>query len=216
MKYPFKNDFIRLFSAVASSSEESTTAFAAASIQKWMRRQVDIMDRKAKESENSITKKYKNAVLLTTYGHILLLGTSYMGAIGFYLRAYHLCPQDPLINLCIGVAYMCRAMQRKTENRHLQLMQAFTFLFRYYRLRSKDQEATFNIARAYHHIGIVNLATEYYEKVLSMSGSRGDGGGDEVGSMNLKREAAYNLSLIYTASGSKELAQIVLRKHCTI
>ena len=39
-------------------------------------------------------------------------------AIAQYLRAYRLCPSEPLINLCLGVAYLSQVMQKNTFNRH--------------------------------------------------------------------------------------------------
>lgn len=39
-------------------------------------------------------------------------------AIAQYLRAYRLRPTEPLINLCLGVAYLSQVMQKNTFNRH--------------------------------------------------------------------------------------------------
>ncbi|ORY02982.1 hypothetical protein K493DRAFT_297630 [Basidiobolus meristosporus CBS 931.73] len=85
----------------------------------------------------------RNPLLLTLYGHILHCARSYVPAIGklphkqvsnklfetqqnflgYYTRAYTLSPDDPLISLSLGLAYIHRAMQRQTDNRHLQIMQ---------------------------------------------------------------------------------------------
>lgn len=72
----------------------------------------------------------------------------------------------------------------------------------------------YNLGRAYHQLGIVHLAVPYYEKVLSLEPpanypNRGR-------AYDLKPEAAYNLSLIYSASGSTELAAKMLRTYCYI
>lgn len=56
----------------------------------------------------------------------------------YYTQAYALAPKDPLINLCLGLTYLHRAMQRQTENRHLQIVQAFALIFKYYRLRNSS------------------------------------------------------------------------------
>lgn len=80
---------------------------------------------------------------------------------------------DPLINLSLGIAFIHRAMNRQTDNRHLQIVQVggveahvavehltpfhsvkgFTFLFKYYDLKGGNEEACYNIARAFHQIG---------------------------------------------------------------
>lgn len=51
--------------------------------------------------------------------------------------------------------------------------------------------------------GLYQLASQYYDKVLSAAGQ------DE--SQELSREAAYNLSLIYAVSGSNALAQNLMK-----
>lgn len=89
------------------------------------------------------------------------------------------------------------------------------------------QEALYNIARAYHHVGLVTLAALYYEKVLAthekdypipklpcedpdVVENR------ELGYCDLRREAAFNLHLIYKKSGAFDLARQVLKDHCTM
>ncbi|KAG2179385.1 hypothetical protein INT44_006231, partial [Umbelopsis vinacea] len=68
-----------------------------------------------------------------------------------------------------GVAYLSRAVQRITDNRHLQIVQGFTFLYKYYERRKElqyAQEAEYNIARAFHTINLTHLAIPYYERAL--------------------------------------------------
>jgi general transcription factor 3C polypeptide 3 (transcription factor C subunit 4) len=89
------------------------------------------------------------------------------------------------------------------------------------------QEALYNIARVYHHVGLVTLAASYYEKVLAMNEK------DELvprlpyenppnqqdlksNYCDLRREAAYNLHLIYKKSGAVDLARQILKNHCTV
>ena len=72
-------------------------------------------------------------------------------------------------------------------------------------MSKQNEEATYNIARAFHQIGILELAVSYYHKLLSFSVSE-----------NLKREAAYNLSLIYRESSSPELANKILIDYITV
>ncbi|KAL6565512.1 hypothetical protein OROHE_004567 [Orobanche hederae] len=86
------------------------------------------------------------------------------------------------------------------------------------------EEALFNIARAYHHVGLVSLATTYYEKVLAirekdypiptLPNDKPDLISDKKpGYCDLRREAAYNLHLIYERSGAFDLARQVLKDH---
>ncbi|KAI9145734.1 hypothetical protein BKA69DRAFT_1121531 [Paraphysoderma sedebokerense] len=159
-------------------------------------------------------------ILLTLYGHILSCARSYLPAIAHLTRAYALSPKDPMINFALGTAYLSRAMQRKTDNRHMQIAQGFMFLFRYFELRGGDnsQEANYNIARSFHQIGLTHLAVGYYERVLELATRQKeqDAQDSNQDSMNLSKEAAYNLSLIYVASGNHSLAKQVLMNHCRI
>lgn len=89
------------------------------------------------------------------------------------------------------------------------------------------QEALYNIARAYHHVGLVTLAASYYEKVLATDEkdypipklpceNPDIGENRKPGYCDLRREAAYNLHLIYKKSGAFDLARQVLKDHCTV
>lgn len=83
----------------------------------------------------------------------------------------------------------------------------------------------YNIARAYHHIGLVTLAVTYYEKVLAtyqkdcpipeLFGENRNIKHQKSVYCDLRREAAYNLHLIYKESGAFDLARQVLKDNCT-
>lgn len=93
------------------------------------------------------------------------------------------------------------------------------------------QESNYNLARAFHHVGLVQLAVNYYEKVLIqrekdcplvLLPTEGSGflpvqkdKDKYIGHCDLRREAAHNLHLIYKKSGALDLARQVLRDHCT-
>lgn len=89
------------------------------------------------------------------------------------------------------------------------------------------QEALYNVARAYHHVGLVTLAASYYEKVLAIQEKDQPlpklpnenpkvPENQKPGYCNLHREAAYNLHLIYKKSGAVDLARQVLKNYCTL
>ncbi|KND00364.1 transcription factor TFIIIC subunit TFC4 [Spizellomyces punctatus DAOM BR117] len=206
---PFSNDVYRLYSAMQAGGSEAVSCYAMNSSVKYFMRQLKAMNKAGKAHPNK--PEYKNALLMTTYGHILQAGRSYLGAIAFYLKAYHLCPNDPLINFSLGLAHLHRGMQRKSDNRHMHIMQGFTFIMRYYELRNENVEASYNVGRAFHQIGLTHLAIPYYEKVLQGS----DKGKTVDAAQDLKGEAAYNLSMIYVGNGSMGLAEQLLKKYCT-
>lgn len=116
------------------------------------------------------------------------------------------------------------------------------FIFEYVKLAGKPtQETEYNIARSFHLIGLTHLAIPHYEKALCLPSIANSSTKkqkpvedvykwplegeeldeweqelDEEDETDIKREAAYNLHLIYITSGSMNLAQILLLKYCTI
>lgn len=151
-------------------------------------------------------------------GHCALLTRNFKNAVQMYAATQKMYPNDPLVNLCLGIALLSRAMVRLETMRQTQILQAFSFLFRYLDVScscvdfpasmrdEKEAEAFYNLGRAFHQIGDLNWATVYYERVLDMQ-AQGD---------HYKSFAAYNLSLIYVSVGSPILARSVLEKHCSI
>jgi len=173
--------------------------------------------------------------LLMMYGYILYSSSSYSLALSkinhdyrhgqiltcdadYFFRCYALEPQNPVINLMIGLAYISDCLKRQTENRQHSVLQGTTFLLAYYESRKKSehleerQEAHYNMARAYHMLGLPHLALPYYQKVL-----------DEVshGTPRSMREdivvdTAYNLQLMYTTAGNFELARQITKRWLVI
>ncbi|KAL7753572.1 transcription factor TFIIIC subunit tfc4 [Sorochytrium milnesiophthora] len=155
------------------------------------------------------------AVILLTFGHMMTLARSFTSALAYYTRAYALAPNDRMVNFALGSAYVHRVMQRNTNNRHHQVAQALTFLYRYYELSGGDesQEANFNLGRAFHGIGLTAFARKHYLRVLELS-KLNESSIDPM--HDLCREAAYNLAHIYIQSGSGHLAQRVLYEFCAV
>jgi len=232
--YPDDLDSYRLYMVTFTSGNSIIQAYASSSSQKFFSRFI----KNLKHDENS--GKFNNPLVYVIYGHILHSARSYMQALNYYSKAFKIAPEDPIINLSLGLVHLHRAMQRQADNRHLQIIQGLTFIFRYFKIMKGNQEACYNVARAFHQIGLLYLAVQYYEKVLEMPSRKelevkrylrekqrklkdGINEVDEEFELymkqeddtDLKSEAAYNLSLIYVASGSYGLSQQLLRKYCT-
>jgi general transcription factor 3C polypeptide 3 (transcription factor C subunit 4) len=130
-------------------------------------------------------------------------------SLDYFFRAYALDPGNPMINLSIGLGYVHYGLKRQSENRQFHLMQGLGFLFRYYESRQisprvdERQEAHYNIARAYHMLGLAHLALPYYFKVLD------EVQGSFVTREDLVRDAAYNLQNIYAMGGNLEMAKYI-------
>ncbi|KAF4397088.1 hypothetical protein G4B88_008934 [Cannabis sativa] len=157
--------------------------------------------------------------------HQLTSGSHHQDAARKYLEAYKLLPESPLINLCVGTTLINLALGFRLQNKHQCLTQGLAFLYNNLRHCESSQEALYNIARAYHHVGLVTLAASYYEKVLAMCekdhpmhnrpSESQDTENQRSGYCDLRREAAFNLHLIYKRSGAIDLARQVLKDHCT-
>ncbi|KAJ0961109.1 hypothetical protein J5N97_000924 [Dioscorea zingiberensis] len=159
-------------------------------------------------------------------GHQFTMLSQHQSAAVEYLEAYKLQPENPLINLCVGTALINLALGHRLRNKHQCVVQGLAFLYNYLRICNDSQEAMYNVARAYHHVGLVTLAASYYEKVLTIQEKdhpipklpyEDSSVGDDYhkpGFCNLHKEAAYNLHLIYKKSGAIDLARQILKQYC--
>ncbi|KAI3928584.1 hypothetical protein MKW98_024185 [Papaver atlanticum] len=161
------------------------------------------------------------------FGHQLTNISQHQAAAREYLEAYKLMPDSSLINLCVGTALIHLALGFRLQNKHQCLAQGFAFLFSNLRLCESSQEALYNVGRACQHVGLVTLAVSYYENVLEMrqkdypipklpNEESSIQETKKLGYCDLRREAAYNLHLIYKKSGCLDLARQVLKDHCSL
>lgn len=176
-------------------------------------------------------------------------------------------PQEPLVLLCVAAGMVNLATTRKVPDRHQAVMQAFALFQEYSRFRGDPQEASYNLARAAHHLHLLHIAVPYYTRVLTggpyigvaghcpkseggdgsapeaaadgaradadvdmdqvqddpgdgssgkAEGERGGLQGRAKGRYDLRREAAFNLSLIFRSSGNDKLAREVLKDFMTL
>lgn len=113
--------------------------------------------------------------LLLNYGHIGSVASASSSSLPYYFRAFALKPDDPSVNLSIATIFVAGAMKRQTLNRHYEIHQGLSFLYRYYDLRVatggalEKQEAEYNVARMWHALGLSYLAIPAYRKVLDLS-----------------------------------------------
>jgi general transcription factor 3C polypeptide 3 (transcription factor C subunit 4) len=118
-----------------------------------------------------------------------------------------------MINLSIGLAYIHLALKRQTDNRQHNVLQGITFLSRYYESRKNSfrieerHEAHFNMARAYHMLGLTHLAIPYYYKVFHKPSGEYSSPERE----DLVLDTAYNLQTLYAIEGNPELAEDITR-----
>ncbi|XP_071954105.1 general transcription factor 3C polypeptide 3-like [Antedon mediterranea] len=157
-------------------------------------------------------RKYPDSFALSLLnGHNAFYKGSYKHALGEYVRGYKMNPDSDMTNLFIALTFLHIACQKFPTKRQMVIMQAVVFFKEYQRLRGNIQETSYNIGRAMHHLGLYHLAIHFYEEALKTAPSIE---GDET--FDLRREAAFNLSLIYRSSGNEDLANHILMTHIVV
>ena len=137
--------------------------------------------------------------------------------IDYFLRALALDSTNPIIKLSLALGYLHYALKRQVDSRHNILMQGLAFLLEYYDSRqrsstfSEKQEAEYNVAHAYHLLGLTPLAIPYYERCLAMSAAAQveDSG---CGAEDFAPEAAFALQSFWAASGNMKKARELTEK----
>jgi len=93
---------------------------------------------------------------------------------------------------------------------------ALAFFKKYMQLRGKEgqQETYYNMARAFHQIGLLSSAIHFYKLVLEEEPE--ELVKQHANLLDLKKEAAFNLHLIYLQSENYLLARMYLENYITI
>jgi general transcription factor 3C polypeptide 3 (transcription factor C subunit 4) len=227
--YPFGTDIFRLYSAanrLCSVNDGYATGAATRVVMRWIKTidyaLLDPENRKwynfsgrdrTQWMQQTLVSGLVNQVkdhdpaLFALFGHLLMCTGSYTAALNYFFRAFAITPEDPVLNLSIGIAYFQHALKRLSENRQYQIQQGIAFITRYHDLRTKDkvaiheQEAEFNIGRVYHGLGLVSQAIPYYQRCITLSGILQNETVEDFAA-----EAAYALQTIYMLSGDSERA----------
>ncbi|XP_060754465.1 general transcription factor 3C polypeptide 3 isoform X2 [Neoarius graeffei] len=159
-------------------------------------------------------KNPENHALCLLNGHTSLVSGTFKHALGQYMQAFRNQPCHPLHSLCVGLTFFHMASQKFVVKRHPLVLQGFSFLWRYMEFRGQCQESLYNLGRALHQLSLTHLAIHYYQKALSFPPLKLEGIEDDQ--VDLRREIAFNLSLIYQASGNKEMARYYIHTYCVI
>ncbi|CAD6442957.1 d160ba5a-97db-4366-89d9-52f76d7dae5e [Sclerotinia trifoliorum] len=234
-EYQFTTDSYRMYAAIARLCQSPVSWYCSGPEQKYMLRQVKAMDfnlvdksrrEKGYAEKAGYTSQDKNGkpilnddmdvALLMLYGHILYSGTSYAYSLNYFLRAYALDPNNAIINLNIGLAYVHHSLKRQADNRQFMILQGLTFLFDYYNSRKQSaaveerQEAHYNLARVYHMLGVSHLAIKYYLRVLNEAKDH------ESTREDITIDTAHNLKILCMITGNRKLANVIARQWLVI
>ena len=122
-------------------------------------------------------------------------------------------------------------MSRATASRHGEAARAAALLKNYRQLRvagaaregesakgaipvqQLNAEVCYNLGRACHQLGLIELAAKNYERALGGWAKCGWKRSDAA-ALDIRSEAAYNLCLIYRGSGAEARAEQLARDSC--
>lgn len=171
-------------------------------------------------------------------GHDAALWNRSKAALKFYSQTHALCPEEPLPILCLGMHMirMVTIMEGLVENDELCIIQALACVHRYGEVRRSrracrsedgtattsipegviEQEITYNLGRAYHQVGLDDLAIEFYNRALRIEDERGKQLRDWHGEKGVTTEAAINLCALYKKGGAQEMALNILHKYLVV
>lgn len=153
-------------------------------------------------------------------GHNALMSGSYKHALGEYMSVYREQPNDPFMAFCIALTFLSLSCQRYVSSKYLCLFQMIAFLHTYLELRGTCGETMYNIGRVFHQMNMLDKAVIFYKKALAISHKdkieQSDGLTDLDDIFDVRREAAFNLALIYKNSQSFGLAYQVIKDNFTI
>lgn len=98
----------------------------------------------------------------------------------------------------------------------LSVLSAIAFMKKYTEMRGKggEQEASYNTARAFHQLGLLPAAVHHYKLVLDSPPSSLISQAPHL--LDLKKEAAFNLHLIYANAENDDVARMYLEEYITI
>lgn len=167
------------------------------------------LNRLIERSENTIDEWPK--ILRANYW---IVSGTYKYALNDYMRIFkgH---NSALVALLIGITYMSIAQQKYTTKKHMLISQAISFLNEYAKIREPEayNEIQYNLGRLHHQFGMCHIAIHYYKEVLKYTNQLIE---KHPKHLDLQREAAYNLYLIYRKAGNRDLARKILHDYIVI
>lgn len=221
-QYQFNRKVLQLFMYCLADGESSLEILSSTVQQKFFLRQLKAFDGSRYKThvngQASLTNKEvinpdkkSSPYLYHIYAVLLFSSRSFLSALQYLVLLERELPDDPMVNLMLGLAHLHRSMQRLTAKRHFQVLHGLRYMYKYHTIRFENytelekQEADYNIGRAFHLLNLTSIAIEYYNKVLQ-----------DYEDCALKRHAAYNCVIIYQESGNMKLANHIMENYLSI
>lgn len=144
-----------------------------------------------------------------------LVSGTYKYALNDYIALFKVGPSS-LLALLLAVTLLQMAYQKYAAKKNQLVLQAFAFLKKYSQLRGKDceQETHYNTARAFHQLGLYPAALHHYK--LALETPPPDFNKKNPNFLDLKKEAAFNIHIIYSQAENYTLARKYLEEYVVI
>jgi len=116
------------------------------------------------------------------------------------------------LHLLLGACFIHTACKKHIVRRHDMATQGLAFLGAYEQLRGPgaSQEVNYNLGRLLQQMGILYMAVQFYKRALKCLPA------GNLPTMDLSRECAHNLAVIYNNCGNVSLARHFWRTHCVV
>jgi len=185
---------------------------------------------KTLESFQKILQNNKNSIPLTLLAaNDELNRAKYGNAVGYYVDALKLDPEQPVTSLCLGTLLIFLSCHPLVKYRIETLIKGLVCLKQYETTRKRQkllnqdddmnlqelsirQEVLYNFGHAFQDLSMNHIAQKCYTEALQLL--------DEnpllLTKMNVTREAAHNLVQILKQSESYDLCQEIMRKYLQI
>ncbi|KAK7794019.1 hypothetical protein R5R35_007451 [Gryllus longicercus] len=159
-----------------------------------------------------MTSEHKALTVL--HANNCLVSGTYKYALSEYTTVFKNKPCAPLA-FFIGVTLFQMACQKFSAKKHSLVSQGLSFFCQYEKLRGEcaEQEIHYNFGRAFHQLGLLPPAIHHYREALKCSSHLTE---KFPHLLDLKREAAFNLHLIYMHSGNHELARTYIEQYIVV
>lgn len=156
-----------------------------------------------------LTRKPSHPALPIIFANNCFTSGSYKQALSEYLLQYKHQP-TPLLALLTSATCLQLSFQKSAKGVNALVAQAMGFIAQYRELRGEEclQEVHYNLGRLNHQLCHLPVALYHYKQVLEIPAP--------CEMYDLKREAAYNISLIYQASKSYHLARDYIQKYIVV